>query len=256
MMIEEIDKLLNVYTRWLKDKTVLKQIGSDWVEITTPHLDHHNDCLQIYARKEGNGFVLTDDGYIINDLTNSGCPLDTPKRQELLKTTLAGFGVQMDHDQLLVHATPENFSLKKHNIIQAMLSVNDLFYLSSPYIASLFVEDVTNWMDLSDIRYTPSVKFTGKSGYDHMFDFVIPKSRKQPERIVQAVSNPKKDSAEALVFKWLDTKETRASDSRLFAFLNDSNTAVSQSVIDALKNYDLQPILWSFREETRERLAA
>jgi hypothetical protein len=255
-MIEEIDKLLNVYTLWLKDKTVLKQIGSDWVEITTPHLDHNNDCLQIYARKEGNGFVLTDDGYIINDLINSGCPLDTPKRQELLKTTLAGFGEQMDHDQLLVHATPENFSLKKHNIIQAMLSVNDLFYLSSPNIASLFVEDVTNWMDLSDIRYTPSVKFTGKSGYDHMVDFVIPKSRKQPERIVQAVSNPKKDSAEALVFKWLDTKETRASDSRLFAFLNDSNTAVSQSVIDALKNYDLQPILWSLREETRERLAA
>ncbi|WP_260292481.1 DUF1829 domain-containing protein [Sedimenticola hydrogenitrophicus] len=256
MIIDEIDKLLQDYTRWLKDKTVLKQIGTDWVEITTPYLDRHNDCLQIYARKDGNGFVLTDDSYIINDLVNSGCPLDTPKRQELLKTTLAGFGVQMDHDQLLVHATPENFSLKKHNIIQAMLSVNDLFYLSSPYVASLFVEDVTSWMDLSDIRYTPNVKFTGKSGYDHMFDFVIPKSRQQPERIVQAVSNPKKDSAEALVFKWLDTRETRASNSRLFAFLNDSNATVSQSVIDALKNYDLQPILWSEREEAKEGLAA
>lgn len=256
MKIEEIEKLLNDYIHWLKDKTILKQIGSDWVEITTPHLDRHNDCLQIYACKNGNGFLLTDDGYIINDLINSGCPLDTPKRQELLKTTLAGFGVQMDQDKLLVHATPENFSLKKHNIIQAMLSVNDLFYLSSPYVASLFVEDVTNWMDLSDIRYTPNVKFTGKSGYDHMFDFVIPKSRIQPERIIQAVSNPKKDSAEALVFKWLDTKETRASDSRLFAFLNDCNTVVSQSVIDALKNYDLHPILWSQRENTKEKLAA
>lgn len=255
-MIEEIDMLLNDYSRWLKDKTVLKQITSNWVEITTPHLDRHNDCLQIYIRKEGNGFVLTDGAYIINDLISSGCQLDSQKRQELLKTTLAGFGIQLDDEQLLVNATPENFSLKKHNLIQAMLAVNDLFYLASPYVASLFVEDVTNWMDLSDIRYTPNVKFTGKSGYDHMFDFVIPKSRTQPERIVQAVANPKKDSTEALVFKWLDTRETRSSESSLFAILNDSTITISQSVIDAMKNYDLKPVLWSQREETREKLAA
>lgn len=40
------------------------------------------------------------------------------------------------------------------------------------------------------IRYTPKVKFTGKSGYDHLFDFVIPKSRQQPERIIQAINRP------------------------------------------------------------------
>lgn len=255
-MKEEIDRLVNGYFLWLKDKTQIKQIEQDWVEITTPHLDRHNDCLQIYARKDGNGFVLTDDGYIINDLISSGCPLDSPKRQELLKTTLAGFGVQLNQERLIVHATPENFSSKKHNIIQAMLAVNDLFYLASPYVASLFVEDVTTWMELSNIRYTPNIKFTGKSGYDHMFDFVIPKSRQQPERIVQAIANPKKDSAGDLVFKWLDTKETRKSDSRLFAFLNDSNTVISQSVIDALKNYNLEPIPWSQREEAKELLAA
>ena len=255
MMIREIDTLLNGYTRWLRDKTILKQIDTDWVEITTPYLDRHNDCLQIYARKEGNGLILTDDGYIINDLINSGCSLDTPKRQELLKTTLAGFGVKMESDQLTIHTSLENFSLKKHNIIQAMLSVNDLFYLASPYVASLFLEDVTDWLELSEIRYTPNIKFTGKSGYDHMFNFVIPKSRIQPERIVQAVTNPQKNSTEELAFKWLDTRETRSPDSMLFVFLNDSNTTVSQSVIDALENYELKPVLWSQREESTELLA-
>jgi hypothetical protein len=85
---------------------------------------------------------------------------------------------------------------------------------------------------------------------------VIPRSRQQPERIVQAISNPKKDSAEALVFKWLDTRETRAPESRLYAFLNDSTSAVSPSVVDALRNYDLEPVLWSQREQAREALAA
>jgi len=255
-MMEEIEKLLDGYWRWLKDKTVLRKINGDWVEITTPYLDRHNDCLQIYARKEASRIVLSDDGYTISDLINSGCMLDSPKRQELLRDTLSAFGIQLDGEQLIVHATADNFPLRKHNMIQAILAVNDLFYLASPYVESLFLEDVTQWMDASDIRYTPKVKFSGKSGYDHMFDFVIPKSKKEPERIIQALSNPKKDSAESLVFKWLDTRETRTSDSRLCVFLNDTNTSVSPLVVDALKNYELKPILWSQREREKEWLVA
>ena len=256
IMINDIQRLLDDYTRWLRDKTVLREVNSDWLQVTTPHLDRHNDCMQFYIRKEGHGYLLTDDGYIISDLLSSGCPLDSPKRQALLKTTLAGFGVQMDGEQLLIKATPENFSLKKHNLIQAMLAVNDLFYLAAPYVSSLFYEDVTQWLDLAEIRYTPKVKFTGKSGYDYMFDFVIPRSRQHPERIIQAISNPNKDSAKALVFNWLDTKETRAPESRLYAFLNDSSSAVSPSVVDAMRNYDLKPVPWSQRELAREALAA
>ena len=61
-MINEINVLLDKYALWLKDKTVVKKIGEDWIEITTPHIDRHNDCLQIYARKDGQGYMLTDDG--------------------------------------------------------------------------------------------------------------------------------------------------------------------------------------------------
>jgi hypothetical protein len=244
------------YYHWLKDKTILRQIETNWCEITTPHLDRHNDALQLYIRKEGNGYQLTDGGYIISDLISSGCPLDTSKRHDLLMTTLAGFGVQLDGEQLLVHTTSENFPLKKHNLIQAMLAVNDLFYLASPYVASLFYEDVVQWLDLADIRYTPKVKFTGQTGYDHLFDFVIPKSRRQPERIIQTLNNPNKDSAEALMFKWMDTYKTRSSKSLLYAFLNDGNVAVAQSVIEAFKNYEIRPVVWSEREMVKEDLAA
>jgi hypothetical protein len=256
MIVQEIEILLDKHWQWLKDKTIVKQIGSQWVEITTPYLDRHNDCLQIYARKYDNGFELTDDGYIISDLINSGCSLELPKRKEILRSTLAGFGVQINNDLLSVHATSESFPLKKHNIIQAMLAVNDLFYLASPHIENLFLEDVTEWLDLSDIRYTPNIKFTGRSGYDHMFNFVIPKSRNKPERIIQTLSNPQKDYAESLVFKWLDTKEIRTDRSNLFVLLNYNNSKVSSSVIDALVNYNLKPVLWSEREKAKGELAA
>lgn len=254
--VPEIELLMEKYHGWLKDRTLLRQINSDFVEVSTPHLDRHNDCIQIYVRREGAGLLLTDDGYTLNDLINSGCPLDSPKRQELLRVTLAGFGVHLDGDQLCVRATQDNFPLKKHNLVQSMLAVNDLFYLASPYVASLFVEDVTMWLDMADVRFTPRVKFAGKSGYDHMFDFVIPRSRRQPERLVQAINNPKKDAAETLMFKWLDTREVRTPDARLYALLNDSNCEVSATVIEAFKNYDILPTPWSKRDQLREELTA
>ena len=158
------------------EKTTLRQIN-DWVEITTPYLDRHNDHLQIYARRRNGGFVLTDDGYTLQDLEQSGCKLDSGRRQGLLKMTLNGFGVQLNDRALEVHTSPDNFGLRKHNLVQAMLAVNDLFYLASPMVASCFYEDVVAWLDLAEIRYTPKVKFTGRSGYDHLFDFVVPRSR-------------------------------------------------------------------------------
>jgi hypothetical protein len=254
-MIEEIQNLIDNYVRWLKDKTVLRQV-KDWVEITTPYLDRHNDYLQIYAKRQNGGYLLTDDGYVLEDLEQSGCKLESAKRQALLRITLNGFGVQTNEGRLEIHASPDNFGLRKHNLIQAMLAVNDLFYLAVPVIASLFYEDVVAWLDLHEIRYTPKVKFTGKSGYDHLFDFVIPKSRTRPERILHTINRPSRDTAQVLAFSWIDTKEVRPPDSRAYALLNDSDQTISTSVLDALINYDVNPILWSRREEVRKELAA
>lgn len=254
-MINEVQALLDRYLAWLRDKTTLRQVN-DWIEITTPYLDRHNDQLQIYAKRRDGGFVLTDDGYVLQDLEQSGCKLDSAKRQALLKMTLNGFGIQVNNQALEVHASPDNFALRKHNLVQAMLAVNDLFYLASPMVASLFYEDVVAWLDLSDIRYTPKVKFTGKSGYDHLFDFVIPKSRTQPERILRAISRPNRDTAQAMAFSWIDTKEVRPPESRAYAILNDLEHPISESVLDAMRNYDVRPVLWSGRGQAQQELAA
>lgn len=254
-MIEEIQGLMDAYHVWLKDKTALRQVGQ-WTEITTPYLDRHNDYIQIYAKKTNGGVILTDDGHTIDDLELSGCKLESRKRQDLLKMTLGGFGVQMDRTALQVHASPDNFALRKHSLVQAMLAVNDMFYLAAPMVASLFYEDVVAWLDAHEIRYTPEVKFTGKTGYDHLFHSVIPKSRRQPERILQAINHPSRETAQSVVLAWIDTKEVRPPDSRAYALLNDTEHAVSSGVIDALKSYDVVPVAWSRRGEVRDELAA
>lgn len=254
-MIDDIHGLIDQYWLWLKDKTVLREVNG-WIEITTPYLDRHNDYIQLYASRSDGGFVLTDDGYTIADLEQTGCGLDTEKRQSLLKITLNGFGVQLREKRLEVRTSRESFAIRKHNLVQAVLAVNDLFYLASPIVTSLFYEDVVDWLELLDIRYTSRVKFSGQSGFDHMFDFVIPKSRNQPERILRAVNNPNRDTAEALAFAWVDTKDVRSPDSRAYAILNDSSRPVSETVLEALRSYNVRPFKWSEREEARDELAA
>ncbi|HEY4671564.1 MAG TPA: DUF1829 domain-containing protein [Gemmatimonadaceae bacterium] len=139
---------------------------------------------------------------------------------------------------------------------QAILTVNDLFYLAVPVVASLFLEDVTAWLELHDIRFTPNVKFTGRSGYDHTFDFVVPASRRAPERLIRAVNRPSRDLAEAMAFSWVDTKEVRPLASKFYAFLNDENRPPTGSIVDALRNYDIVPVIWSARDTVRQELAA
>ena len=94
---------------------------------TTSVLDRHNDYLQIYVRKlDDGGYLLTDDSYILDDLKLSGCALESPKRVGLLRMTLNGFGVKLNRSALEVRASRTTFALRMHNLIQAMLAVNDL----------------------------------------------------------------------------------------------------------------------------------
>ena len=254
-MISEVKILLDEYRKWLRSKTTLRETEG-CVEITTPYLDRHNDYLQIYAEKHDGGFILSDDGYVLEDLELSGCKIDTDKREALLETTLNGFGVSRNDKTLQVKASKDNFALRKHTLLQAMLAVNDLFYLASPVVASIFYEDVATWLDLREIRYAPRVKFTGKSGYDHMFDFIIPKSGKEPERILRTVNRPGRDTAQAVAFSWIDTKDVRPPESRAYAILNDSENPVPDGVYNAFLNYGVRPISWSDRDRMSAELAA
>ncbi len=255
--VQEIEKLLTDYRTWLREKTSLREVNGSWIEITTPYLDRHNDMLQIYARADNGGYLLTDDSYVIHDLEASGCNLNTDKRKDLLRMTLNGFGVRMNNQALEIHASAENFAARKHNLIQAMLAVNDLFYLASPVVESLFFEDVVTWLESNDIRFTPKIKFPGKSGFDHVFDFVIPKSpRRQPERIVQAINRPTRDNAEAFILAWSDTREVRPAESKAYAVLNDLEQSIAGGVLDAFRNYQIQPVPWSQRIEIVMELAA
>ena len=57
-MIEEVRGLVDRYADWVRDKSILKAVSDEYVQITTPYLDRHNDYTQIYVRRENGGYLL------------------------------------------------------------------------------------------------------------------------------------------------------------------------------------------------------
>ena len=261
-LVQEVDVLINNYLKWLKDNTLIKSMGNDATVITTPHIDRHNDFLEIVvSRTDNGGYRLSDDGWIIADLEASGCLFNTLKRTALLRETLAGFGIEAKKDEIMTLASAKNFAQKKHNLVQAMLAVNDLFYTASPHVKSLFLEDVQNWLKKNGIRFTPNIKFTGKSGYDHKFDCVIPSSTETPERILKTINNPTRQTALNVISSWEDVKEERGEESQAYVILNnrvsaDENKEIPHDVTEALANYGMNSVPWSKRDNFVKALAA
>ena len=242
------DQLITNYLNWLKQKIKIAEINN-YCEITTPFLDRHNDSLQIFLKKEGDDLKLTDDGYTIKDLILSGFELNTEKRKKLFDSILNGFGVKNVNDELTIESNYENFPQKKHNLIQAILAINDLFVLSSPNVESFFKEDVEKFLNMNSVRHIPSVKFTGKSGFDHYFDFVIPASKDNSERVIRAINRATRQSVTSLIFSWNDIKEIRTPNSKMLVVLNDFEYKINPEYLSALKQYSLMPIEWTKREE-------
>lgn len=251
---QECQQLIDDYVAWLRKRLSVESLENA-CELTTPFLDRHNDHLQVYAEKRDGKIQLSDDGYILSDLRTSGLELSTPKRRAILESVVNGFGIRVEGNQLLVEASQSNLGQRLHSLVQAMLAVNDMFIMAQPRVATIFWEDVRSFLDERDVRYSPRVKIAGRSGFDHGIDFLIPKSPLRPERFVQAINAPNKNTIGTYLFVLGDTREARGEESEAYSFLNDRDKEVGGDVIEALESYEVKPALWSRREEYVEALA-
>lgn len=247
-------RLIESYVDWLRGGLTVDTQDSV-CELTTPFLDRHNDHLQIYAVERNGKIALSDDGYILSDLKSGGVDVNSPKRKIILEAILRGFNVQNADGEIRVEASPDDLGWRIHALVQAMLSVNDMFVLAQPHVASLFVEDVKSFFDEQGIRYKRREKIPGRSGYNHVIDFLIPKSNGHPDRIVKAVNYPDKNAITKYLFTVGEVREAKKNGTLAYALLNDVHE-VTGDTINALKEYDVTSVLWSGRDEYISEWAA
>lgn len=247
-------ELVTNYLEWLQQNMTHREVG-DWVEISTPFLDRHRDHLLIYVKAEGDRWTLSDDGYILNDLISSGCDVTSPRRKEMLEQIVRGHGVTIEGDELTVQATASTFAQRKHALLQAMLAVNDLFFTNRTAVRGLFMEEVEHFLVEHQIRFVPTVQFSGKSGLSHTFDYVIPAWNRSPERVLKTMNQPSKEKIQSMLFAWNDVREIRKG-IKLYAVVNDQEKRIPNNLVTACVSEGVNILNWSRRAEYLEELTA
>lgn len=248
----------NLYANWIKENIQETQIDNNTFRITTPFLDRNNDAIEVYViKKDNDSIIITDDGYTMSELESSGFNFkSSKKRKQALDLILNSHGVLIDeNNSLLVNANLSNYPIKKHMLTQCMIKISDLFVLSQSNVKSFFLEDVRNFFEKHEIRYTEGPSFIGKSKLINNFDFVIPHYKNAPERIIRVVNDSRLDYAKSIIFSWEDIKDVR-SNSVLYTFINDENKAPSKDVLNALSEYNIKYVLWNERNNYIDELSA
>jgi len=250
-----LSKFVDEYLRWLKNSITEKEL-ENCIEITTPFLDRHNDWIQIYIEEKNDNIYLTDDGYTIEDLITCGCDITTPTRKKLLQRIVNGYGIKIsDDNELYTNTTPSFFPQKKHALIQCMMAINDLYMTSRSNTISIFADEIKDFFNEKNVIYSQDVSFVGQTGFNHKFDFLVPKIKDKKETIIKSINSPTKDKVLLTLFQWEDTQKTRADDSQLIIFLND-NKKIPGNIIESCNSYKTIPIPWGKRDSSLKYLSS
>jgi hypothetical protein len=253
-----IDQLINDYYRFLKQKTIITESSlNDWVEISTPFTDVFNDSIDIYAKKQNGKILLSDDGKTFKNLELSGIEITrSQNRKEILDKILLNYGIQLNKQELIVEATENTFPQKKLNLLSAISEVNDLYVIAKHTIASLFREDVKNYLDENELVYTPYFISKGSTGLEFTFDFQI--AYKKTELLIKAFNSVNKLNLPHFLFTWDDVKQVRErqSEKRVIglAIINNLDKEIKGEYLEALSSKGAEFILWTDRKN-RENIA-
>lgn len=247
--------LIDSYVNWIRESTTHRNVGHGWHEIVTPFLNHKNDMIELYVRQDGNEKItISDGGNTVNELKLSGLDIDkSKKRLDEFNTILRSFGLHRDEKKEISIVTDfKKFPEVKHRLIQAILSIDDMFMLSEPKVESFFTEDVAIFFDLNDVLFVKDTSFVGKSGFSHKFDFTLPKVKERKEVAIRAINKPRKDIIGSVLWSINDMRVVRPNTDGLI-IINDEN-GISDDIPQALNEYKIPYIGWSNRKEELEKL--
>ncbi|MCR5862179.1 DUF1828 domain-containing protein [Flavobacterium sp. J372] len=252
-----INTHVDYYYNWLREKTVIQEDHStEWTLISTPFLGAFNDTIEIYAKKNGSHLTLSDNGETISNLELQGVHIQgSKKRRYLVDAILLNYGIREINDELIVETNFENFAQSKHNLLSAIIEINDMYILSKSNVSSIFKEDVRNYLDEIGLIYTPDFISKGVTGLEFNFDFQI--AKRNEEIVLKSFNTVNKSNLSSFLFSWEDIKPVREKITKknvtAIAVINDIGREIKTEFLDALNAKEADYILWSERDSDRNR---
>lgn len=245
----EINKLIANYYQWLADNTIVSHDRqTDWFAVNTPFVGLMNDHIEIFVKKVGDKIYLSDDGETIWNLESLGVNvLKSSSRKKILRCIELNYGVKINEKEITSEATIDNFPAKKHALLQAIQQVSDLKMTKKQNVISLFSEDFRGYLDSENVIYTPQFNLIGKSGLSFVFDFQI--AGRNDESVIRTFNSLSQSTVAGFLFGIGDIREERENTTgkklHCMAVINDLERTPDKDFLNALREYDCKPLLWS-----------
>lgn len=258
------NELKRQHLNWYNENTTFQNLNQNTVAIEVPFLDNFSDEIEMYAVGLSNNKIqLTDDGWTLDNLLSKGVDINrSKKRKNILLTQLKGYGISLNDDELTVTVNKTHFAEAKNRLLQAILFVNDMFMLARNNTASIFVEDVGNFLVANNIRATANIAFSGYSGMTFKFEYLISGIKDIPTRLIKTLSVPNNTVfAKSILTDITETRKIRSdaeTPTDYYVFMNDiDNSTGSQSSLKSVKpeitsmfeDNGIKPVLYSKRDD-------
>lgn len=226
--------LKNSYYDWLTENIIFEDISNGYISISTPFLDTNYDNINLFANFiDKERITVSDFGYTIFNLEELGININKRNKTvwSIFEATLNNFGIDNDKGNLSITTTVDRFPVAKNRMLNAIMRLNDLVYLSKNNVVSSFNDQVSDFLRESNVFFTHNIEIPSACGISSHFDFLIPTNTK--EKLVKTCGRPN-DINQAKIFNF-DVKQTINSNRNAdFIFLlNDlsNKTKIKESMV-------------------------
>lgn len=244
------DSLRKVYLEWVKENSY-KDLNNEWVEIKTPFTDLTGSYIYLFAKQIGDKIYLTDYGNTLNELELNKIELKRT-RKELFNNILLTNGCKLGKELNDIYTDFYDildFPIRKHQLIQAIINVNDLNLISKNNVKSMFISDIMEYLDDNNIIYSDRVySISGKSTLPNQFDLSVGKVKRKdlPQIHIRVINQLNKNNVKMLLFAKddLDLKDNE----RIATIINSDNK-INRENTQILKSRDIDVIESKFIDD-------
>jgi hypothetical protein len=139
----DLNSIVSDFRKKVCEKLDLSSEGINRYRVFTPFLFDDGDHLSIVLKKENNSWILTDEGHTYMHLTYEIDEKDfhSGTRQTLISNALSVFSVDDREGELIIKIENDKYGDALYNLIQALLKITDVKYLSRERVLSTFIAD-------------------------------------------------------------------------------------------------------------------
>jgi len=161
------------FRRKVGESVQLANEGVNRYRVFTPFLFEDGDHLAVVLKREGDNWILSDEGHTYMHLTYDLDEKDLQRgsRQKIISNALSMFSVDDVDGELRLLIPEEQFGDGLFSFVQALLKISDVSYLSRERVKSTFLEDFHNFMEATipidrrsfdwfDPQHDPEGKYT------------------------------------------------------------------------------------------------